>query len=469
MSSLADLAIELIQHVAAFLNAVDQAALRATNTYLQDAVDPLLCSVVFIPTNRLRSPKTSAFVDALENGSTSWSRYGRRLHLGRTITPRDSREPITDQLPSSRLASALLSCAPRTRAVRYVVTKEDPEWLYQTVCDAIVAFPLLQRFDLLRPHQLGRALPRLARLSTLKISSAIAPVQQQPLAFWHPLVDLPPPPLRTDQLELDAVVAACPGLHTLELISADAQDVAWETLLQLGICLRQMTINRITPAVLAYLKSYSGLEVFVLQRNPYDQRDPPEMDPLAREFFEEVLPMHETTLRVLRCPMAYENAWSIGSSEGIDVLRRLANLTQLEMSLCHTTPEEVLLSFFKPILRLHKLEYIALTPALSEAQRRSSALATRYLPVPPRPKPAHEDRVAAALRVALSIEDGDALPDVSFDHADCLGFAAEFVTAQEQFKDMHTDVWAYRPGAQARNAEATAMKCSVWVATVSRR
>ncbi|KAJ7065586.1 hypothetical protein C8F01DRAFT_1126178 [Mycena amicta] len=405
-----DLSTEIVQEICAHLGIADQAALRAASKYLQLAVEPLLCAVIFIPSNRLRWAKTRRFLEALASGSTSWSAYGRILAICPAIA--DGKSDEVAETSSELLVAALWSCAGRVRTVRFAVSRDSPAWLYDTVCGAISAFPLLDDFDLRQADYTDLALPYLSGLSTLKITSATSPAPPQHLiAFglqWRMLVVRPPAvPSQTlaNQVAIEGIIACCANLRVLQLVGMHEWDAVWETLLHLPIHLTSLTINRVTPAILAYLKSYSGLESLVIHRNFHDRRSPAELDPLAREFFEEVLPLHQSTLKVLRCPVQYENEWSVGSNN-VCAIGRMVNLTQLEMSVNKAAAvgeSDSLRLFFQTILRLPHLEHLTLAAAFPEVHRASADWFAR-------PNSYYERQMEEALRNCLHL-----LPDVALD------------------------------------------------------
>ncbi|KAF7309323.1 hypothetical protein MIND_00302600 [Mycena indigotica] len=461
MASLDDLATEIVQEVASHLAVADQGALRATNKYLQLCVEPLLCKIIFIPSDQLFSDNTMLFIRTLANGKSCWSRYGRTLSIRHqtTMGPGSRRGSEPEDATPGLLTSALLSCARRIRTVRHFVSRDDPPWLYDVICSVLPAFPHLENFDLRQLDHPQITLPILSHLSTLRISTSPSlPEPQQFLTFglhWRLLV-VHPPATPSNSLpnpaSIENVVANCPDLRVLELLGVqDWQDV-WRTTLRIGIHLQSLTVDRITPSVLEYLKSYSGLQVLVIQRNVHDRRSPAELDPLAREFFDEVLPLHKSTLTVLCCPMQYENEWSISLSN-IQALDCLKNLERLEMSVNQAAIERrlpCLSAFFDTIIGLPHIKHIVLSLALAEAERaRVSAISTGILPN-------NERQIKEALSPYLGVFSDRVVAQVN-----------ELDEAKFVLSDQNTDLREY-PFRGFRGPTVSGGG-SVWAAVVSRR
>ncbi|KAF7309326.1 hypothetical protein MIND_00302900 [Mycena indigotica] len=314
MISLQNLPNELIYEIASHLCIADQASLRATNTILRLCVEPLFCRNIYIPTNRLRWERTSEFFRALNAGSTGWSRYAKRLTIARATTPIptcSAASAIIEESPVKGLLLAIHACARRITSIVFRISHDDPAWLYDTVCGTLPAFSVLASFELIQPDYVDLALPRLSGLVALKLSCATAhPKPKLYLTATLPLRILPMHPPATpsqdilNQVPAEDIICLSPNLRVLELVGIRDWDPVWDALLRSRIELKSVTINRLSAAAVAYLKSYSGLEALVVQPSCETSESTSTekaagMRELVAELKEAVLPRHKTTMKLL--------------------------------------------------------------------------------------------------------------------------------------------------------------------------
>ncbi|KAJ6563767.1 hypothetical protein B0H10DRAFT_1106857 [Mycena sp. CBHHK59/15] len=101
------------------------------------------------------------------------------------------------------------------------------------------------------------------------------------------------------------------------------------------IHLKELTTSFVTPDILAYLSSYSGVESISLERSQGGSR--PKPDPLADTIFDSVLAPHANSLVELSCPACCEGRWSFGM-HNVDAILPLQKLEKLHMSV---NPQDV--------------------------------------------------------------------------------------------------------------------------------
>ncbi|KAJ7052139.1 hypothetical protein C8F01DRAFT_1172001 [Mycena amicta] len=135
------------------------------------------------------------------------------------------------------------------------------------------------------------------------------------------IANLSNPQLPSFSQQVASIVARSPHLRVLHLVGVYEWDDVWTTLLRM----------RSTPLALAlpYLESYSGLEELTVQKGSakLDRVAGPQ---LARAFFDDALPQHAATLKVLRCPLD-EDPWSF-SPENAPAIARMVSLVKLDMN-----------------------------------------------------------------------------------------------------------------------------------------
>ncbi|KAJ7141692.1 hypothetical protein C8R43DRAFT_847381, partial [Mycena crocata] len=96
------------------------------------------------------------------------------------------------------------------------------------------------------------------------------------------------------------------------------------------IYLKEISTNMVTPDLLQYLASYSGLENISISRPDGGSRD--KSDHLADMFYSHVLPRHARSLLQLSCPAGYESRWSFGT-HNVDVVAWMNKLMSLHMTI----------------------------------------------------------------------------------------------------------------------------------------
>ncbi|KAJ7677093.1 hypothetical protein DFH06DRAFT_1429221, partial [Mycena polygramma] len=101
--------------------------------------------------------------------------------------------------------------------------------------------------------------------------------------------------------------------------------------------LTNITTSVVTPSLIAYLASYSGLQGLTLTPDG-GNRDA--SDRLADAFYAGALAPHTSSLLSLSCPAVYESSWSFGSHNAGHIAA-LRNLTFLKVSVSAGTLRSV--------------------------------------------------------------------------------------------------------------------------------
>ncbi|KAJ7714523.1 hypothetical protein DFH07DRAFT_934590, partial [Mycena maculata] len=96
------------------------------------------------------------------------------------------------------------------------------------------------------------------------------------------------------------------------------------------IRLTEITTSVVTPDLLAYIASSSGLKKLILKG--VDSRGLDVSDHLADTFFQNALPRHTESLVELSCPSRYESRWTFGTHNA-DIISQMHNLEILEMGI----------------------------------------------------------------------------------------------------------------------------------------
>lgn len=94
------------------------------------------------------------------------------------------------------------------------------------------------------------------------------------------------------------------------------------------IHLKELSTTTVTPDLLTYLSSYSGIERLTLDRSQGDRH---KSDALADAFFGDVLAQHTKSLVELSCPACYEGQWSF-RMDNANAILQLRKLEKLHMS-----------------------------------------------------------------------------------------------------------------------------------------
>jgi hypothetical protein len=192
----------------------------------------------------------------------------------------------------------------------------DPDWFREAICDSLNTLPLLS--DLQVNVQGGARLQfaPLPRLSKLKIECS----------DWRAV------PMD----EICQVVGRGHNLTSIHLSGYHDWSKVWTmlraTMLRPNenarIHLKELSTTTVTPDLLTYLSSYSGIERLTLDRSQGDRH---KSDALADAFFGDVLAQHTKSLVELSCPACYEGQWSF-RMDNANAILQLRKLEKLHMS-----------------------------------------------------------------------------------------------------------------------------------------
>nr|GAT57494.1 predicted protein [Mycena chlorophos] len=354
--------------------------LRLVSRKFRNVVDPTFFSILFLSGNRLHLRESVEFIRVVGRGRTGWSTHATVLVVLQSapatgpLKTSNSQKLTLEELEAvpALLAAAIRSC-PRLRSFRFSGFT-DPSWLYQTICDCVNEFPSPNYLDVWHNNDTP-LLPQLSGLTTLRISTRVHLTSYQlrhRLALtvkpiWPRLQQ--PVPLQNVPLvqQVKSIVAQCPRLRVLHLAGGDSWDGVWALLVSRGIPLVSLTTDRVTEALLEYLKSYSGLERLVING---DWRTASGDGGLAGEFFDEVLPLHAPTLEVFRCVWAWRCDWCLGPNNASKIAE-MSHLIDLDMSVneeevyTHDADKDVFHLALHTISRLPNLQCLTLFAALA--------------------------------------------------------------------------------------------------------
>nr|GAT53777.1 predicted protein [Mycena chlorophos] len=333
MISLTDLSLELLQELITHVDEQDLAPLRLVSHHLTHAVDPRFFRTLILLSNRL----DAGMLEGVRMENRVWGEYVREVVVApgkakadkarssesSVEAERERGMEIEMEQQQRRMASALANLR-NVHTVRLKITQNDPEWLMPTVFAALPHYAL-RTLDLIVDYADVVLPPFLYdQLETLSIVApeVYAPRRQQPV------VEGPKPPTLSDQIA--EIVAQNPGLRALYLIGRNEWEDVYEVLLrdQRRLKLKTVQTDTLTPKLLAYLQSYTGLERLRLLHHDATAGSREANDKEAEVFFSSVVPRHAETLRELRCVPAFESAWGFGAwnAGSFKLLRELRTL-----------------------------------------------------------------------------------------------------------------------------------------------
>ncbi|KAJ7186640.1 hypothetical protein C8R46DRAFT_1024669 [Mycena filopes] len=304
---LLNLSVDLFEEIASELARSDHKNLRAVCRDISVAIDPFFFSLITIRTRPLHLKEGTWLLEALASGQSKWSTYAKTLLIepGNVHLAFNPREDAQCKL----LASALGSL----KAIRTLSWTVGSDSAPASVISAhLPKFTLLEDFEveLNRSEAANLALPLLSGLRSLKITTN-----------WQPMPNA----------VLDIVVACAATLTTLHVSDYGDPSALWSHLIvHPGLQLKSLLVgNTVTPELLTYLASYTGLERLAFMRTDGGSR--PKADSLADVFFGTVLPRHVGTLVELASLAGYASRWSVGA-HNIDAICDLSKLKNLAVS-----------------------------------------------------------------------------------------------------------------------------------------
>ncbi|KAJ6507047.1 hypothetical protein C8R45DRAFT_971383, partial [Mycena sanguinolenta] len=320
---LLDLSVKLLEGIGAQLTQSDHASLRAVCKDLDNATRRLFFSLLVLKIDRKGLIEdTFERLEALRSGDTEWSIHARTLR----IVPVDPRHHVRTKHSlysdaSAELLAAALASLPKVQTfmVRSHVDVSADFWRWaQTPMIAFVnGLTHLDDLQLLN-------FPSTVNFSTLLVRCgmrrfALKTLEQSPdeAIFYTPPMPPPVAPLASRVLQLEGPPRWASIWRLLRFRAPDMR-------------LAELTTNLVTPELLEYLSSYSGMKKLNLVCP--DGGNLNASNRLADTLFEAVLPRHAESLTEFSCPAAYESRFSFGT-HNVDVVSLLHKLTKLEMSI----------------------------------------------------------------------------------------------------------------------------------------
>ncbi|KAJ7110295.1 hypothetical protein C8R43DRAFT_1042544 [Mycena crocata] len=319
-----DLCVELLQEIGSNVDPTDHKSLRAVCKDVSAALGPLFFSHFVLTTNRLHLAETVTTLESLAQGEIGWSYYAKTLII------RPGREPRLDERRTdlcndalSRVLCAALGSMQNIRTVGWQVDDTHPLWALNVVCSVLPTLPRLGDLQLSwwSTGSTGGALDLpLAQLSGLRKLTIGSRYRN--------------PTLRADQV--CSLIKQNPTLTSLHLLGGAAAGwgTVWTMLLEQTdshIYLTDVCTDVITPDLLLYLSSYSGLQSLQYRRSYGGTRQ--QANALADMLYGTVLPCHANSLVCLRDLDSLTSngaRWSFGRHNA-DAIARLPRLETLEL------------------------------------------------------------------------------------------------------------------------------------------
>ncbi|KAJ7031975.1 hypothetical protein C8F04DRAFT_1262361 [Mycena alexandri] len=359
--SILNLCVEILQEIGNELSNTGQKNLRAACRYTDYAVAPLFFSSVVLKSSDLRRESSIWGMSRLASGRSGWSTHARTLEIVPGAQNGEEGEwelgsHISEAAVQEFFTSALRSLS-NVRSVIWAETEGDSSWQCDVISDYLRSLPLLTSLELSLQRAEDFALPLLSGLRKLKIVNP----------RW----------LRIHLTHPDSrAIARSSGLTSLNLSGfhdcATAHAQLWSTLLERDICLREITTTSVSPDLITYLASYSGMEKLTIRGLGGGHFDL--SNELAVLFYDTVLPQHADSLVELACPTTHENNWSFGAHNA-GAIAKLRALTKMfvgvnAQDVLHADPGTSALDLlFKTVADLPGLHIIAVSACHTSPHR----------------------------------------------------------------------------------------------------
>ncbi|KAJ7103900.1 hypothetical protein C8R44DRAFT_887396 [Mycena epipterygia] len=348
---LLDLSVELLQEIGGHLARPEQKSLRQICKSVSIAVEPQFFSSLVLEKEELRIDMGRGFLEALATGETGWSRYSQTLHIKSATNRRRKGAGLSrSEAAMKDLLASVLGSLSNVQTVVWVSLDSDFAWEVNAICDFLNTVPLLNdlRLEVYRSTELP--LPRLSGLRRLNIRTSTG----KDLPFVQ---------------HIPSIVAQNRNLTSLHLSGASGDASIWTMLRarpDLQIHLKDISTGSVTPDLLAYLASYSGVEKLTFWGLSSNSQQA--ADDLADTFFTTVLPRHTQSLLALSCTTVYESRWSFGA-HNVDAVSELQKLRNLEISINTDEPINAVDLLIRTADLLHDLQLLEVDSAKSESSR----------------------------------------------------------------------------------------------------
>ncbi|KAF8149739.1 hypothetical protein K438DRAFT_1866336 [Mycena galopus ATCC 62051] len=345
---LLDLSVELLQEIGDQLARPDHMSLRQICRSVGAAIEPLFFSSLVLLKDELRIDMGRGFLESLATGETGWSRYAQRLHI-KSAKKWTGLGLHRSETMMQELFASVLGSLSNIRTVRWEFYK-DPVWQVDAICDFLNNLPLL---DDLQLEVYDTTELSLGRLSGLKRLNIRASTYKDP-----PFVQ-----------KIPSVVAQNRNLTSLHLPGGNGDAQVWTMLHgnpHLQIHLKDISTGKVTPDLLAYLASYSGVEKLKFWGLSGGSRI--QADGLADTFWTTVLPKHAKSLLELSCPAYYECHWSFGT-HNVDALSALQNMKNLNVSMNPDEPVDAAHLLLRTVDLLPHLQCLTIDSADPDSLR----------------------------------------------------------------------------------------------------
>ncbi|KAF7311891.1 F-box domain-containing protein [Mycena indigotica] len=308
---------EILTEIGSHLDPSSQRTARLTSRALNAALEPLVLRLFPLNVHLLSKSGALELMADIVAGRSNWPRYAKTLQVLRRWDPKQGMAPEDEDVVKAKAAmlAQVLERMSGMRSIYWCIRDRDFVWMHTAVQGALMSFPMLENLDvqIMKPEILAVNIAAIRNLKTLTVTA-------YPTLYSEEVTSI--------EKQAAMVVAQSPGLVSLHLMHRD-YDCVW-TSLPADIPLTTLHTDSVTPGLLRYLASHSGMTDVDLYVHANSAAA---ANALAATFFAAVLPRHAPTLVSLAFRSSYESHWSIGP-QSIDVFRdlHLPRLTHLNVT-----------------------------------------------------------------------------------------------------------------------------------------
>ncbi|KAF7311889.1 F-box domain-containing protein [Mycena indigotica] len=305
---------EILTEIGSHLDPSSQRTARLTSRALNAALEPLVLRLFPLNVHLLSKSGALELMADIVAGRSNWPRYAKTLQVLRRWDPKQGMAPEDGDVVKAQQAMLpqVLEKMSGIRSVYWCIRDRDFVWMHTAVQGALMSFPVLENLDvqIMKPEMLAVNIAAIRNLKTLTVTAYASHPEESPI-----------------EKQVAKVVSQSRRLVSLHLMHWD-HDCVW-TSLPADIPLTTLHTDSVTPGLLRYLASHSGMTDVDLYVHANSAAA---ANALAATFFASVLPRHAPTLVSLAFRSSYESNWSIGP-QSIDVFRdlHLPRLTHLNV------------------------------------------------------------------------------------------------------------------------------------------